>query len=757
MIRHLISFLILLIDIFGETSAIDLNYLKRKEQDCFRLAPSSLSPDQKNALCANGKYGSHPAECGINVISEAKYILQLKHVTDFCATEKGNADTGKCFGSVYHRSDLSLAAKARVCTKAGANILLVARCINTLQLPSNTNELLYETLCTGIGAASADCLNTFLTSPVISSLQNHIPIATQICHDANSTAPVANCLLDHRIKHIPIDQQADLCRGAKDDGPVLCFLRSPTRLLNDTSIIELCKASQSRSPAVCADDLSPKIAHKLKSEGIISLCRGAPSDVSWDGQNGPSTCAKALPPGVPAAIIIETCKGANGNKPAKCFMESADNLRNETLQAKLCVGVEDNHNIQKCLNTVPYTLPISTKVDFCSRAVDEKQIICARNIWSGNIKNNCHIIQNVKCDMDADLLLSLCLNTNDATKTSQCFLQAVNILSIRQAFELCTGDIPNEQIAERQNEGSGSFSKSRGNQNQTRSKLHQLIKHEFISPPVECVAFGIDVGLDTQLVVPLCDGSNGEGPIRCALSVPFSGHSSNDENIITLCKYARDTGPSNCASEVAAMSFTPQQRSIACHGTTSDTFKAPIQCMLMNSNKDIDRNQLAHLCATSENLTPGYCAKTLNVLTESNIQLCRSAVSNPTTAKIDTIQSNLPAKLNAGEEFTILVGIRDQFDQLRVWDNDTLIHADVVGADNAGSRTLMEQTKNSRFLSQAQNGLASFSFSLDDPGLYSLYICIINKDEISVPSDIDHVPCLDYSSDRAQVRISPKE
>lgn len=757
MIKYHISIVLLLNDAFGETPVLDLNNLKQKEKDCFRLAPSSLSPGFKNCLCTNGVYGSHPAECAIEAMSVAKYALQLKHVIDFCATEKGNADTGKCFGSVFYRPDLNLDTKGRICKEAGANAFLAANCISALWTPSNTNGSFYETFCTGIGAASADCSNTFLTSPTVTGLKNKFEFAMQLCHNANTTAPITDCALDHRIQNLPIDEKIELCRGTNHDGPVRCFVRSPTRLLNNTSIIELCKEGQFESSATCADDLSPKIALRLKSKGIISLCRGAPNNVSLDEQNGPSTCAKALPPNVPTATIIETCKGAKGIEPAKCFIQSANILRNGKLQAQLCVGVEDSSNVQNCLNGAPYTLPISTKVDLCSQIVDESQIMCAQEIWNGNIKNNCHVIDSVECDMKVDLLLSLCLGTDNAKKSSQCFLQALNILSVRHAFDLCTGDIPDKQISDVRGEPiqAGSFGKNRGDLNHARRKLQEAIIHKLISPPLACVAFGLDAGLDIELAINLCDGSNGEGPIRCALSAPFHGYSFSGKHTVTLCKHARDIGPSKCALDVTAMSLTPHQRVTLCHGTSVNAFQFPVQCMLMNSSKDVDRNRLAQLCAATENLTPGHCAKSFEVLTEDNVQLCRSAVSNPAVTKLDTIQSNLPARLYAGKEFTIVVGIRDQFDQLREWDSDTLVYADVgVSVDIIGS-TLFHKNS-SQFFSQAQNGLASFSFTLNNPGIYSLHTCIINKDGMFTSPEIDNLPCLDHSSDRAKVRISSK-
>ena len=720
------------------------------KQDCLRMVPSYFNRNMRESLCGDGTAGDDPAECVMR-ISESQAGWSA---VELC--REGSSIQGECFEQTFK---LNIDVK-QICSKTSSNG--TASCINAISLPPKFHSTsLYQALCAGNKlnlSGQIRCANTLIDNlsriPPDQDSQISHDSFVQLCQNTTSDGPVT-CFLAALSLGLQHSNALKLCKGAHDDIPVDCFQQSTILNLDTDNRVFLCSNARTTKVVDCWQNLHPKATFTLELLYTLNLCRSLPLSHT----EGPLRCIAALPQHLIAPLASTLCIESRGESTVRCFTSTSNLLRNETLQAELCRGDIDVEEVIECIRDAPYSLSNEAKVSLCRRITNRNQTMCVKQLWNGNIKNNCHTInpQSKSCDMTEDVLLSLCLaiNGKSSLDNARCFLQATKFLQIHEALELCINESPVEYSTDKfQNKID--FWDRKAIRNDTNKVISQT---EDDLPSVYCAARGIDIGLESTLTVELCKGSVGDSPIHCAVKAPYSG-TTRYSNALSLCQYSHDNGPVQCANMAIDynLSLTHEERSKLCRNSSNENFMYPPECVSIASILDIHSKKLVRLCSDISNITPAYCAKSFGKLDNSINEYCRNVKSVPFSINIGLEEKFHPKKVyRPGSNFTIDFHVIDQFRMHLSSNNISLIHASIQKRSSSSNGLSIVKLL-SQDIIRCQDGRGTIEMLAIQPGISELHLCILNKEsyeEVSI--FVYENDCLRSSKEVIQIRITPDE
>jgi hypothetical protein len=141
-----------------------------------------------------------------------------------------------------------------------------------------------------------------------------------VLHEANAGVK-SGSFMDIEMQEETI---VNLCRGAADVGPALCYLQAPKELGKEQQA-ELCEGSAAMpkderggaarsAAAVCA---AKGLEGGLDKKLVVRLCRGRRGEEEA-AVTGPVDCAITVPFGFSPGDLVMLCSGAENSVPGKC-------------------------------------------------------------------------------------------------------------------------------------------------------------------------------------------------------------------------------------------------------------------------------------------------------------------------------------------------------------------------------------------------------------------------------------------------------
>ncbi|CAN0017271.1 unnamed protein product, partial [Hapterophycus canaliculatus] len=319
-----------------------------------RTATKELPADLRVELC-KGARSDAPAQCVEHSVRSKRYP-QL--VVDVCkgASSVAPAECLDLLPKNLYEVAVSLCGRA-----AGIG---PAVCANVRGQLNHGTELT-ASLCRGAsGQGPADCFRRSAGGTTLSTDKR-----VQLCREAKTDAP-ARCAGQVRDRRISPALRVALCRRASGTAPAKCVASTPPSMLAEDRVA-LCQGATEESPTASSaclkavpQDLPSGVAVVLcrdarysmaaaecarvarhivrdSSDDLLTLCRGASSAApshcakaavrvgvdrhlaailcAGSTSLAPASCFAAGPRQIPAAILVDTCAGAQSTSPGLCL------------------------------------------------------------------------------------------------------------------------------------------------------------------------------------------------------------------------------------------------------------------------------------------------------------------------------------------------------------------------------------------------------------------------------------------------------
>ncbi|GMH47906.1 hypothetical protein TL16_g00178 [Triparma laevis f. inornata] len=618
---------ILLLTLLPPSTSSPLPKKSKLKEKCVKNLPKNLKAIEQQ-LCTLSLDLS-PSECAKTLVKKYSGLFEDEDILEFCVSGEGKGPEGEgyeCLKKLIKDKDLSPQSKLSICKTSSPTSQNYA-CTKSLK-PPKTYSQKYKTLfCTSPHPSSIKCSNLFSKTWDEESV-------IKLCLNAVSDDNL-ECANHNDVKtHLSSDRKSKLCGVVGGEGPANCFKSCPSTL-GTVACVELCENAESTGPSDCVRKIEGKIFRKLGDDNVIELCKNALN-------SGPGVCVNAGV-GVEENSLVRLCKGGINSNAIECYKNSKGlSMKDDELKVELCVGASSNWPV-KCFKESQNTMSENGKVELCKKAKSRLPAECAKaislqfKVLEGTIQDRV---------VEEDVLVRVC-NGVENSGVVRCFEGAGKGLGGGGLEELC-GSVEDEKEGRR-----------RG----------------------ECSREGLEGGLEGGVVAKLCGGNGAEelvtAPVDCAMAAPY-GFTGKD--VLTLCEGAVSTGPSMCAKSVPN-GFSNNQKAVLCSQASGTT---PVNCL--NALQNVRIEDAVNICSGATDLTVAYCVNSVTATGQTGdyINYCRNVES--VSKSLELIEVDYVGEMLVPETEIFIKGrVKDQFGQVRQWDNSTWVSAriDVKGSNGA--------------------------------------------------------------------------